>query len=77
MYIQQGGHHVGHWPTFLVENFFKIFKLCRPISSILKKDRILMARRMQKVKMCNRAQLCGKIFFKLVTVYLMLHKIKL
>ena len=36
-----------------------------------------MAHRMQKVKMCNRAELCGKNLKKLVTVYLMLHKIKL
>jgi len=21
-YIRQGGHHVGHWPTFLVSSFF-------------------------------------------------------
>jgi len=25
-YIRQGGHHVGHWPTFLVVLYFLIFQ---------------------------------------------------
>jgi len=25
-YIRQGGHHVGHWPTFRVWNFFAVFR---------------------------------------------------
>jgi len=27
-YIRHGGHHVGHWPTFLVNNFFPIIDTC-------------------------------------------------
>jgi len=28
-YIPKGGHHVGHWPTFLVFVFFSFFSYCR------------------------------------------------
>jgi len=29
-YIQQGGHHVGHWPTFLVYMYFILWLTHRP-----------------------------------------------
>ena len=32
-YIRQGGHHVGHWPTFLVLSFFLLF-FSRLISAV-------------------------------------------
>ena len=38
-YIRQGGHHVGHWPTFLVTNYNTVIWQCssmRHISSVRK-----------------------------------------
>jgi len=38
-YIRQGGHHVGHWPTFLVfTKFLKLsnYTLSQPLYSFIK-----------------------------------------
>ena len=38
-YIWQGGHHVGHWPTFLVfKKFLKLsnYRLSQPLDSLIK-----------------------------------------
>jgi len=32
-YIRQGGHHVGHWPTFLVETQFTQTTVLQPLCS--------------------------------------------
>jgi len=34
-YIRQGGHHVGHWPTFLVEHCSAALKLAFAIFQML------------------------------------------
>jgi len=40
-YIQQGGHHVGHWPTFLVLFLFCLVRTIKIVRTILK-DRIII-----------------------------------